>query len=371
MKVALIALRQETRLTGESESVIALTRLLNSKKGVQADIIKLEDKFLLEYKDSKTGDFFWKNIFKIPRLFLRLKKSDYDILHLFLPTPSFSFLADILHVVTNKKVIVTFEGFVVDSFKMRNFFKDTGFYLIRYLLNNPLIPIFSFHLAKGYIVSSEAQKKQLDKYYYKNKIYIIPNLVDDSRFKRYKDAKKIFKLNKKTITYIGHFFDIKGIDFMLDSFHELMKKDKNYELVLAYSGLGNKNRILRKIRKMNLDDVKILGKVDINQLLSATDIFYCPYNFVFGTNWFPSVILEAFYFNIPVISSDLKAIKEIVPNMERGILIRNKAEFVKAVKLLENDKIRKSIINNQKRFIKEKLNKNNILNEYLKVYDAK
>ncbi len=83
--------------------------------------------------------------------------------------------------------------------------------------------------------------------------------------------------DKKVLGHIGNFITQKNHEFLLDSFAELLKRDKNYLLVLFSDGA-----LLDKMKQKTLDlgiseNVRFMGKSsEIAQYLQAMDMFLLP-----------------------------------------------------------------------------------------------
>lgn len=116
----------------------------------------------------------------------------------------------------------------------------------------------------------------------RSKVTVINNAIDAEKFSYNENfSKKIkTKLNlydKKIIGHVGRFNEQKNHFYLIDIFHEVVKKDKNVVLVLV--GDGNlKNKIEEKTRILNIEDnVFFLGiRTDIQELLQAFDLFLFP-----------------------------------------------------------------------------------------------
>ncbi len=148
------------------------------------------------------------------------------------------------------------------------------------------------------------------------------------------------KMNKytspvKNLLFSGDFFR-KGGANVVDVFIELSIGYPNLFLTLCCDrSLSTSNSILREryLKKIDSHPNIRIGKVSrkdmLESILPLTDIFISPtYQETFGF-----AILEAMSFGIPVISSNIFAIPEIIDSMSDGILIDIKeADFIKSLK---------------------------------------
>ena len=192
------------------------------------------------------------------------------------------------------------------------------------------------------------------KQYYKNKYnksIILPDGVDIKDFQNKKKIKK----NIKNILYIGSFYKGRGIDLILEISKIL--KDKCFELV------GNRKNISKK-NFANLKNVKISNFVKyqfVSKKILKADLLLMPYNPKFvGINsenassetskiMSPLKMFEYLASGVPLISSDIKVLKEILSDNFNCLMINkyHSTEWAMQIKKLEtNYKLRKKISKN-------------------------
>ncbi len=170
------------------------------------------------------------------------------------------------------------------------------------------------------IVPSGATKEDLQSFYGcpAGKIEVIehgfeePVVGDFDAFEK-SDVLKYFGLNKKTkyILFVGRLETKKNLERLVLAFEKFSKKHKDYKLVLAGGRGVGFQKILDAVTKKNLAD-KVFMPGYVNEDEKATLMKYCK---VFA---FPSLyegfglpILEAFYYEKPVLSSNSSAIMEV------------------------------------------------------------
>ena len=113
------------------------------------------------------------------------------------------------------------------------------------------------------------------------------------------------------------------------------------------------------------------GKVNVTKLLSASDVFVLPYVFTFGTQCFPNLLLEAFSVGVPIVTSDIPPIPEVVTNGETGLLVppADSEEIAEAViNLLSNKKIRSEMMEKQRKVAKERFDSEKVAQQYIDLY---
>lgn len=140
----------------------------------------------------------------------------------------------------------------------------------------------------------------------KNQVILLNNAIplDSFLFNREMRDKTRKKLGIETSFIIGHvgrFSHQKNHEFLIKTFSEVNKKNKNAKLLLI--GTGEKlDEIITLVKSLNLDDnVCFLGvRSDIPDLLMAMDLFVFP-SFYEGM---PNTIIEAQATGLPCIVSD-------------------------------------------------------------------
>ncbi|HHD2754520.1 TPA: glycosyltransferase, partial [Clostridium perfringens] len=103
------------------------------------------------------------------------------------------------------------------------------------------------------------------------------NFNDNEKDKRYLREEFGLSNDIKIITHIGRFVEAKNHEFIVNTFSELIKKEKNYRLFLCGDG-SLKKRIEEKVNELNIEKyVYFLGvRNDINKILLGTDLYFMP-----------------------------------------------------------------------------------------------
>lgn len=120
------------------------------------------------------------------------------------------------------------------------------------------------------------------------------------------------------ITSLGQLGERKGTPQLIEALGQLSSKPG---WVATIAGDGSVNEARSRIAEIGLKDrVAVpgwLGPNDTAELLSKTDVLVLP---TFAEN-LPMVILEAFAYGVPVISTPVGAIPEVVQSGSNGILV--------------------------------------------------
>ncbi|MGD9948954.1 MAG: glycosyltransferase family 4 protein [Desulfobulbus sp.] len=168
-----------------------------------------------------------------------------------------------------------------------------------------------------------------------------------------------YNTDRINILFSGDFFRKGGIN-VIDVFEEIQVEYKHVNLILCcdenldfnIQNVDIKNEYLRKIKKNRKIDFRgrIPRKEMLHNVLPQTDIFLLPtYAEAFGYT-----ILEAMAYGIPVISTKISAIPEMIEHEKSGYLI-DLSNY--ECEMMFKGYVVESIPNDFKRYINEKLKK--------------
>lgn len=164
-------------------------------------------------------------------------------------------------------------------------------------------------------------------------VIVVPNIVDSPTIQERKCND-----GKTHILYLGLITKAKGIFDLIDTIYE-HKEDLKGNIVLHIGGNGETETIKKMIDDYLLQDIVIYeGWVSGNkkvELLNNTDVFILPSY----TEGLPISILEAMSYSLPVISTPVGGIPEVVRDGENGFLIKpgDKDALFNAIVRLAND----------------------------------
>lgn len=163
------------------------------------------------------------------------------------------------------------------------------------------------------------------------------------------------KNNEKIIiSLIGRVENHKGQLEAIKVCQKLIKEFDNFELRII--GEGSQLKYIEKyVQKNNLGSfINIVGfSSEIKKHLSESDIFLLPSK----AELFPLTILEAMSMSLPIISTKVAGIPEMVRDKENGILIDpiNEEELYEALKkLILNKELRRKYGENSRKIVTER-----------------
>lgn len=215
-----------------------------------------------------------------------------------------------------------------------------------------------YRLATHLLPPSTASKEDLIKYYNAdvNKIFIFPNALPDTH-----------TLNTSfnfTIGFIGRFDYSKGVDILLDAFSNVIMHMPQAKLIAI--GSGQLFEQMRQKAKSISDNIIFTGPLANQEIISRIQEF----NFLVVPSRYdnlPTVIIEAFSTQTPVIASNTGGIPDMVTNDYNGLLVD--PENVKALSkaiifMLENKKERDKMALNARQTFLEKYNIDTLLQRF-------
>lgn len=172
--------------------------------------------------------------------------------------------------------------------------------------------------------------------------------------------------NSCKFVHVGRMESIKNQMLILESFERLHKIHNNLKLIMVGDG-PLKNNYIEYTKKQSLEDcIEFLGnRADINCILAKCDYFVLSSN----SECCPMSILEAMASGLPIISTDVGGIREVIN--DAGILysVGSKDELFSAMKTLyENPSLRNAMKKKAQKIIRD-FDVKYIAPKYEKEYD--
>ena len=150
-------------------------------------------------------------------------------------------------------------------------------------------------------------------------IYILNNIISHPLLEEDTNLNKNDVLN---LLFLGHINNEKGIFDLVEVLHENRELFAGQVILHIGGGLFEENRLVKYLSDNELQDmVKFHGWVagkEKARLLSLADVFILP-SYIEGL---PISILEAMSYSLPVISTSVGAIPDIIKVQENGLLVQ-------------------------------------------------
>ena len=378
MRVALASLHPRA-FSGQINSLLALGRALNSS----GDDVRLFTATL-----SSTGATPGRvpDVLRYAGSALRVVGDiargvgDVDVVHLNLPTPGFTIFADWLAARIKVPLVVGYEAPLISRELLGPVVaearRDPLFYLPRLLVNNRLVAGAAGYRAAAYVVSSTYQQAQLTRLGVRAPVAVIPNVIDDLESGATDPALARLRLglpeSGPLVGYVGHIHPVKGVETLVRSLTALKVQSPGAKLVLAWSGLGDRDGLTRLAAQLGGDDHVIwLGKTNRSDFLRAIDVLALPYRFPLGQNAFPNVLLEAQAFGVPLVTTRIPIVEEACEPAGTALLVPpgEPARLAGAIGLLLEDEARRAaMVRRQTKSFAERFASDVLVERYQTLY---
>ena len=230
------------------------------------------------------------------------------------------------------------------------------------------------------IAVSEYTKRELLKYYKldENKIRVIHNGVDINKFKPTNDKLKAkaelgFNPQDKAILSVGRLYARKGLFTLIESMPLVIRKFKNVKFIISGKGLSNElGKLAKHAAKLGVkDNIVFAGYFPdkkLPKLYQAADIF------AFSTFYenLPFAVLEALSSGLPVVTTNVGGIPEIIDDGKNGFLVEpfNSGELAdRILYFLENPTVASEFGFLGRKTIEERFDWRLIVKKVLRVYE--
>jgi len=223
-------------------------------------------------------------------------------------------------------------------------------------------------------VSNDSLNSFLKKYSFRKSTKVIHRSFDPTKFRESVDkntAKENLGIEacQKVILFLGSLTTQKRPDRFLEVMMRVMDKNSNAVGIIVGDG------VLRHELERKVSADKVLGKRiiffgeqnDVGPFINASDIHLLTS----GTEGIPGVVLEAAFFKVPTIASDVGGLRECVIHEKTGFLVDSKdiEGIVQKVNfLLSNEKYRLRMGFEANSLLKEKFDMNLIAKDYIKFF---
>ncbi|MCX6779471.1 MAG: glycosyltransferase family 4 protein [Candidatus Magasanikbacteria bacterium] len=152
-------------------------------------------------------------------------------------------------------------------------------------------------------------------------------------------AQNNIKKDSFLIGTIANFYKTKGLNILIESFKKFIKTNPNSKLIIIGDG-PERNSLAKQIQRNNLNQQVILTGTlpNAHQYLKALDIFVLSSI----KEGFPYAILEAMAAQVPIITTSVGSIPEILKNEENALIIQpsNSSDLASSLdKLIKNPQL--------------------------------
>lgn len=241
-------------------------------------------------------------------------------------------------------------------------------------LEPSFLPLMKFSIEQSdgvTAVSRFLREKTLTNYGVEKNIEVIPNFVDTEKYKRrpaHQIRSKLAPNGEKILIHVSNFRHVKRVDDVIRIFERVLQKVPA-KLLLVGDGPERSNceRLSRELAVH--EHVLFLGKqTELVPLLSVSDLFLIPSQ----SESFGLSALEAMACEVPVVSSSVGGLPELVVHAETGYIaeigdIDRMAKY--AVELLTNPTKHRLFASAARKRAVQSFNKDSIVDQYEAHYE--
>lgn len=370
-------------LSGQIDSMVALGRGLRDRGHKVALVSAFAEQDLLDeqraFGEAAEPGHLIPRLARLSRIWIGIEReaATADLVHLNLPTPSFTPLANVLQRRIKKPVIVGFEAHLIrveDVVPHGRWLAAPKFYVPRLLVNNRGVAQLGGFQAAHYVVASGYQAEELLRAGAPfDRVSAIPTLFDWARLSGDGGTTPPAIPNgRPVIGYIGHFNHVKGVDVLIRALPRIRARFPDAKLALAWSGLGDAGPVKKAIAETGLSDqIHILGRVSVAEMFAQCDLAVLPYRLTIGQAAFPGLVLEAMAVGIPLVTTDLPLLRELVADEKLALLARpeDASDLAdKACHLLTNRAEARAMVERQRAAIRTRLDPTALVERYEELY---
>ena len=209
------------------------------------------------------------------------------------------------------------------------------------------------------LAASEFNKNDLIKMGYKCPIDVLPIIIPFSDYEKEKDKTIVekYKDRCKNIIFVGRVAPNKKQEDIIEAFSYYKKYyDPSARLFLVgnYKGMEKYHHQLENyIDRLETEDIYFSGHIKFNEILAyyeVADLFLC----MSEHEGFCVPLVEAMYFQVPVIAYDSSAVAETLGGS--GVLLKEKKPLETAAimnRILSNNELKSKIIQEQNKRLEE------------------
>lgn len=307
------------------------------------------------------------------------RESTFDIIHANLPlVPNFAVPAESSHSIVST-VHSTWKG-EAEAIKHgdRRRLNSNEKNMLRF---NRLLRSYEKRLMKrsdALIAVSEYTKRELMELYgvEEEVINVIYNGVDVQKFKPAYDKptlkSRLGFASERVVLFVGRLYYRKGLSTLLSSIPSILEEFNNVEFVISGAGTKKSEDNLHQL----VEELKIEGKIrflgytpdeKLPDLYAASDIFVLPALY----ENFPFAILEAQSTGLPVVTTKVGGIPELIKDNVNGLLVESgdASQLAEAILvLLRDNELAIELGEHGRKIVKEEFNWTLITSRVIELY---
>jgi len=198
---------------------------------------------------------------------------------------------------------------------------------------NQLSLKIQYRLSNHIFVHTEKMKSDLVAEFCipENKVSVIPfginNTVPNTSLSTVEAKRQVgVSTSDKTLLFFGNIAPYKGLEYLVEAFTEVVRRDASYRLIIVGKPKGTWDywkRIQQAIARSGIGD-RIIGKIkyipdeQTEWYFKAADVLILPYTRVFQSG----VLFLGYAFGLPVIAADVGPLKDEIIEGKTGLVFK-------------------------------------------------
>lgn len=168
---------------------------------------------------------------------------------------------------------------------------------------------------------------------------VIPNGIDLEHFCPSTPPLEQYLDGKLNIVFVGRLEYRKGVDFLLEAYHQVKREVPDSRLIIVGPGTRLRKRYEKWVAEHELRDVVFAGFTsyeDLPRYYMTADVFCSPAT---GRESFGIVLAEAMAMGKPIVATNISGYASVVTHGEQGLLVppRDSESLAKALHALLRD----------------------------------
>lgn len=304
---------------------------------------------------------------------LRKEIKKFDIVHTHNEHSFAAMVAAYLRKRTDVPLILTCHGQLIFGSKMADCFERAYNRIIgRVIFNIIDVLMVNSNMDKDYILSINPNIS--------GKVRVLHNAIDPEYFENitnnasYSNSENkincITPSDSKTILFVGRLIKRKGVEWLIKAMNIIVNKLKRDDILCILVGEGEDYSYFEVlVKQFDLRDRVLftdsISNEDLICMYRNADIFVLPSL----SEVCPTVVLEAMYFGLPVVATDIPGVKDHFKDVALLAPPKNEDRLAEAIfKLLDDEKLREKLSEAGKELVKRKYTWDVVAREYEKVY---
>jgi glycosyltransferase involved in cell wall biosynthesis len=213
-----------------------------------------------------------------------------------------------------------------------------------------------YRMSDAFIVLAKQFGEDLKRWGFKKPVFVETTTIGKELIENGVIRRRQVPANKRSLLFLSRVIREKGIIELIDAYDLLKQQHPDFQLHIAGNG-DALQYVTDYIAEKNIKDVHLLGHVTGEEKFKAFEeasIFCFPSYYSEGM---PIAVLEAMALGLPLVSSEVSGLKDILQDGRNGMILRRiepREIAARISELVANDGLRGSIAENNRKYAAER-----------------